>query len=154
MQLIVPPDSRGNRESPTLFPYTHTQYAGFLEAAQRHLQLPFAISPHQMRHSAPSNDRFQNRRSRSDIKSRGFWKSDSSVALYEKHALLLSVLARLSAEQQRAFAAVRTDFRRRLFQDIPDFVPGSRHARARPKLLPKRLAPLRPLPVAKIARLK
>ena len=131
---IAPADAQFPNGSPTMFPYSHAEYAGFLSQAAKHLNLPFDITPHQMRHSAPSNDRFQNKRSLADIKSRGFWKSDSSVAIYEKHALLLAMLARISPHQQRTFSALRKTFGRRLYHSIPDAqapaaVPKSRTRR-------------------------
>ena len=99
--------------------FTHTEYASMLEAARVQLRLPFAVTSHQFRHSGPSNDRYQLRRSLHQIKARGFWKSDASVAVYEKHALLLSVLAVLKPAQQRSFHTMRLRFGQRVFDAVP-----------------------------------
>ena len=90
-----------------------------LERACVQLKLPFAVMPHQFRHSGPSNDRYQARRFLPQIKARGFWKSDASVAVYEKHVLLLSMLARLKPAQQRSFHAMRLKFGQRVFNAVP-----------------------------------
>ena len=99
--------------------FTHTEYASMLERARVQLKLPFAVTPHQFRHSRPSNDRYQLWRSLPRIKARGFWKSDASVAVYEKHALLLSVLARLKPAQQRSLHTMRLHFGQRVFNAVP-----------------------------------
>ena len=81
---------------------THTEYASMPEPARVQLVLPFAVTPHQFRHSGPCYDRHQLRRSLPLIKARGFGKSAASLAVYEIRVLLPSVLARLMPAQQRS----------------------------------------------------
>ena len=111
--------TRNGKQNALLCDFTHTEYASMLERARVQLKLPFVVTPHQFRHSGPSNDRYQARRSLPQIKARGFWKSDASVAVYEKHALLLSMLARLKPAQQRSFHAMRLKFGQRVFNAVP-----------------------------------
>eukprot|EP00973_Karenia_brevis_P074102 10298473-Karenia_brevis.AAC.1 len=59
------------------------------------------LSPHILRHSGPSNDRYRGRASLKEIQNRGRWKTYKSVARYEKHARLVKQLSVLSIDQQR-----------------------------------------------------
>ena len=99
--------------------FTHAEYASVLEAACVQLILSFAVTPHQLRHSGPSNDRYQLRRSLLQIHARGFWQSVASAAVCEKHALILSALARLKPAQQRSFHTMRLRFGQRVFDAVP-----------------------------------
>ena len=99
--------------------FTHAEYASWLDAARVQLMLPFAVTPHQFRHSVPRNDRYQIWRSLPHTKARGFWQSDASAAVCEKGALLLSVLARLKPAQQRSFHTMRLRFGQRVFDAVP-----------------------------------
>ena len=56
---------------------------------------------HALRRSGPAIDRFTKSRSAHEVKKRGRWLSDKSVARYEKHAKLLRQLQRMSLAQQR-----------------------------------------------------
>ncbi len=58
------------------------------------------LTPHIMRHSGPSNDRYDQLRSLGGIQKRGFWKAKTSVVRYGKHAGVLRQLSRLSTNQQ------------------------------------------------------
>lgn len=54
-------------------------------------------SPHSLRHGGPSADRYNETFSIAEVKRRGRWESDASVARYERHAKLLKQLSRLTA---------------------------------------------------------
>ena len=62
-----------------------TYSAMFREAS---LKLGLSLVPYQTRHSGPSLDRACGFRGLPEVKSRGGWRADSSVARYEKHARL------------------------------------------------------------------
>jgi integrase len=86
-----------------LFPrLTLPIFAADLAAASnaQHLR-KLGLTPHALRHSGPSIDRFAKTRSAHEVKKRGRWLSDKSVARYEKHAKLLRQLQRMSLAQQR-----------------------------------------------------
>ena len=89
--------------------FSHVDYAEYLREASQDLCLPWTVTPHQLRHSGPSHDRFHCIRSLPDIQARGLWKQLASVKIYEKHALLLTSMAQLSAAQQRAFQKLETE---------------------------------------------
>ena len=72
-----------------------------LETALIALDVPLQITPHLMRHSVASNDKFFEKRSLEEIRRRGFWASPKSVAIYERHAALLRTVEKLSPDQQR-----------------------------------------------------
>eukprot|EP00974_Lingulodinium_polyedra_P047936 4602984-Lingulodinium_polyedra.AAC.1 len=58
------------------------------------------ITPHVVRHSAASNDRFERLRSIPEIKRRGLWAADASVKRYEKEALVIASLQHVAPELQ------------------------------------------------------
>ena len=80
------------------------------------LQLP--ICPHIVRHSAASNDRFHHRRSLAEVKKRGHWQADASVARYEKAALVLASLERLTAKQKKLAREAAAAFPKRLVKAL------------------------------------
>ena len=92
-----------------IFNFDHVQYAEYLREASKELGLPWIITPHQLRHSGPSHDRFHRLRSLPDIQARGLWKQFSSVKINEKHAMFLTSMAQLSSAQQRAFRKLESD---------------------------------------------
>eukprot|EP00973_Karenia_brevis_P086983 12061932-Karenia_brevis.AAC.1 len=54
--------------------------------------------PHQLRHAGASADRAQNRRPLAEVKKRGRWASDRSVARYNKENRINQALASLSSK--------------------------------------------------------
>ena len=71
-------------------PVWHFDYPDYL-ASFRHVAKAEGmadLTPYQTRHSGASIDRFNNWRSLADVKKRGGWRSDKSVARYEKAARL------------------------------------------------------------------
>ena len=58
------------------------------------------LSPHSLRRTSPSGDRFEHNFPFRDIQKRGRWSSFKSVARCEKHAQLLRQLGLLSRQQQ------------------------------------------------------
>ena len=74
---------KGNCRS-LLFPRLDlASYERIFREARFHLDLRVPFSPHVVRHSAASNDRFHGRRSLQEVKKRGHWQADRSVARYE-----------------------------------------------------------------------
>ena len=53
------------------------------------------MTPHGVRHSGASNDRFHRRRTLAEIQKRGRWVNAKSVARYEKEALILAAWQKL-----------------------------------------------------------
>ena len=84
-----------------IFDFSHEEFARRLQDAARQLQLPYRVSPHQLRHSGPSHDKYYNRRDLPEIQSRGLWRQLQSVKIYEKHALLLQMWSLLSPAVRR-----------------------------------------------------
>eukprot|EP00971_Amphidinium_carterae_P269632 5348970-Amphidinium_carterae.1 len=59
------------------------------------------VQPHSMRHSGPSHDLLHSLRTMLEVKRRGRWASDSSLARYERHALVAQQWQRLPAVTRR-----------------------------------------------------
>jgi len=97
----------GHGQSTRLFPtLTLNRYERLFRRCCAALGLgKLNITPHVVRHSGASNDRFHKRRPLREVKKRGHWKADASVARYEKAALVLSSWKGLTDEQQRAASA-------------------------------------------------
>lgn len=72
------------------------------------------VTPHTMRHTGPSHDRFCKAISLEEIGKRGHWKSLSSVRRYEKHACLLRQLNRLTEKQVLAGRAAARKLQHKL----------------------------------------
>ena len=70
------------------------------------------------RHSGASLDRLEERLSLAEVRKRGRWRCESSVARYEKRALVQEVFSRMSARArsvcQRCEARLLVDLRQRL----------------------------------------
>ena len=64
------------------------------------------LSPHMFRHGGPSRDALVGTMTLQQIQQRGRWKALESVRRYEKHAKLLRVAGRLSADDLRDSALV------------------------------------------------
>jgi len=60
------------------------------------------LTPHVLRHSGPSNDRYLNRLSQEAVVRRGAWLSISSVRRYEKHTKFLRTAHKLPASLQKS----------------------------------------------------
>ena len=56
------------------------------------------LTPHVIRHSGPSNDRYLKRVSRQEAGRRGRWGSDKSLNRYEKHGKLLRQIQKVPAD--------------------------------------------------------
>ena len=94
--------------------FNYAKYYHMLEQCRVALWLDLDISPHLMRHSAASNDKFLGRRSLDEIQRRGFWLSKRSVAIYERRANLMRSVERLSAEQQTFSRETAENLRQKL----------------------------------------
>ena len=81
--------------STPLIGLTHAQYAQQLAAASRALRLPAVVTPHCLRHAGPSADAALALRSLEQIKSRGMWAKDSSLARYRRPGKYHRALAAL-----------------------------------------------------------
>ena len=97
--------------------FGHVGYAHPLREASQELGLPWIITPHQLRHSGPSHDRYHRLRSLADIQARGMWKQLASVKIYEKHALLLASMSQLPVVLQRTC--------RKLERELPGLFRGA-----------------------------
>lgn len=84
-----------------LFRFTHDEWkvAAKVAAARAGLN-PLRRVLYQLRHTGPSNDAAEGRRSLGQIKARGRWASDSSVRRYEKHSQLARQWQKLSPAAQ------------------------------------------------------
>ena len=80
-----------------LFPSSYLEMQEDFRLAQIDLGLEDIAVLYRIRHGGPSHDRAFRHRTAQEIKSRGTWASDSSVARYEAHARLQQVEARLPA---------------------------------------------------------
>ena len=90
---------RKRHQSGLLVPVSAKELSRFWEQAARALDLERSLGmPHLyvLRHSGASADMMLKRRSLAEIKSRGRWRSDSSVRRYEKGGRSLERLAALS----------------------------------------------------------
>ena len=85
-----------------MFRFNHAAYSAALQRSIHRLNFDVKLTPHVLRHSGASNDRFHGLRDLEQIRRRGFWKSMVSVEVYEKHALIQQSLQRLTISQQAA----------------------------------------------------
>ena len=85
------------------FNITLSRYENFFGRANLTLGLQaLQLCPHVVRHSSASNDSFHKRRTLKEIKKRGRWAADMSVARYEKEGMLLQALKRVTPKQAKA----------------------------------------------------
>ncbi|CAE8629437.1 unnamed protein product, partial [Polarella glacialis] len=87
----------------------------FRDAMQKRYNKCIHVTPHAVRHSGPSNDKFHKRRSLLQIQKRGRWASPKSVARYEKEALLLSIWRAIPEHKHSDISARSRDFPFKLF---------------------------------------
>ena len=104
----------GNKK---VFNFSHASYSVELKKAVVFLGLKVVLSPHILRHSGASNDRFFGFRDLEEIRRRGFWKTHASVEVYDNHALLVEGLRQLAPDQQADCRSAE----RRLSGLIPKF---------------------------------
>jgi len=78
----------GSPDDP-LFGFSYPSFLSCFQAAVATLKQPKVV-PYQLRHSGPSCARAAGARSQAEIKKRGQWKADRSVARYEKAGRLTS----------------------------------------------------------------
>ena len=76
----------GRTRGSSVWRFDYGTYSAAFRAAT--LRLGLSLVPYQTRHSGPSLDRAVGFRGLPEVKSRGGWRADSSVARYEKHARL------------------------------------------------------------------
>ena len=79
----------------------HTSFASLFDHAARRLKLAPKPVTYQIRHSCPSHDRANHLRPVAEVKKRGRWASDSSVARYEKAGRVNEVFNKLGVETQQ-----------------------------------------------------
>ena len=101
----------------------------FRSAVTRLALGPLRLVPHCLRHTGPSHDVWSGRMDVAAVHSRGKWASPLSVKRYEKHAMLLRQIQRLSPAQQleaaRAAALLRERLRAELHRLFPSNHPAS-----------------------------
>ena len=92
---------KGCRGPGRIFNLTLTHYERLFRSAAKALDLAaLKPCPHAVRHSGPSHDTWARTLQLSEVKKRGGWKHDKSVARYEKHAKLLRQLELMSSRAQ------------------------------------------------------
>ena len=95
-----------------LFPHLSlSDYETCFRTSQQDLDIASpAITPHVVRHSAPTHDRLHGIRTLAQIQRRGRWASLASVRRYEKPARVLKSAAKLSPAQQVAAKSAEASF--------------------------------------------
>jgi hypothetical protein len=88
----------------------------FRDAMQQRFSNSIHATPHSVRHSGPSNDRFHKRRSLLQIQKRGRWASPKSVSRYEKEALLLGIWRSIPETKHSGISARSREFPNKLFK--------------------------------------
>mgnify|MGYP003841668243 CR=1 FL=1 len=121
----------------SLWRFSYSALTWKLRDVCRHLQIE--LTPYQLRHAGPSDDRIRGRRSLMEIQKRGRWLSYRSVARYEQASWLLAQTERMSTiTRQRAEAAERHLEGVVLLKVAPDFLTdyskSSREAKASQEL--------------------
>ena len=94
------------------------KYERLFSKAMQCLQLPLVVTPHVVRHSAASCDRFHKRRTLPQIQKRGRWATTKSVSQYEKEALILHGWSLLTQTQQEMVVDMSDKFSTRLLQAL------------------------------------
>eukprot|EP00438_Fugacium_kawagutii_P014872 Skav225061 [mRNA] locus=scaffold2293:20241:21200:- [translate_table: standard] len=113
--------SYSTRTSPSskMFPDLDlSRYERIFSAAMKELDIPLTVTPHVVRHSAASCDRFHKRRTLQQIQKRGRWATTKSVARYEKEALILHGWNQLSRTQQELVVQKSELFPKRLLREL------------------------------------
>ena len=114
----------GNRDS-CLWNFTYLESTARLKVVARGLRVP--IVPYQPRHSGASMDRLANFRTLDEVMKRGQLSSTQSVNRYDTAALLASIWAEYSANQQRYFEICE--------RHLEDVMLGKQQAPALPRML-------------------
>ncbi|CAK0869503.1 unnamed protein product [Prorocentrum cordatum] len=70
------------------------------KAADRLGYSPLGVCPHVFRHPGASNDKAHGRRTLKEVQKRGRWASSASVARYEKSAVILQQLRKVTQEKK------------------------------------------------------
>ena len=87
---------RGKTARMSMWPYNQQQYnALFVRFAEMSGVSCLAPHPYSLRHGGASFDALHKRRTLGEIRLRGRWRTDSSVARYNKHARVLKEVERL-----------------------------------------------------------
>ena len=99
--------ARGAPDSGRVFPLlTLAKLESLFRTATKKLGIAkFNVTPHVLRHSGPSNDVLQRRVTLPEVKKRGRWACDRSVARYEKSGRLLLKVQQMSAVLERLASA-------------------------------------------------
>ena len=116
-----------------IFDWTHREYHDMINCALSDLSLPLRVTPHQLRHSGPSNDRFGKTRSLEEIRRRGTWKNPKSVEIYEKHASLLQSVKSLTPGMQKQCLDLAASFKLQFASLISETRPSIERPRKRLK---------------------
>ena len=104
-------DEQAPDDTPLFPDFNLARYGREVNRAALRLKLGhLGVCPHVFRHSAASNDVFMQRRSLDEVQKRGRWAVHSSVVRYEKAAILLQQLKKLSSHQQRAARTAASRF--------------------------------------------
>jgi len=86
--------------SENLFDFDYPTFCGEFNDALAELDMTrLGVVPYAWRHSGPSIDRAQNRRTLAEVQKRGRWKQQKSVARYEKAGRLGMTIRDLTSEQ-------------------------------------------------------
>ncbi|CAE8693926.1 unnamed protein product [Polarella glacialis] len=90
----------------------------FQDARRQRYNKCIHVTPHSVRHSGPSNDKFHKRRSLLQIQKRCQWASSKSVTKYEKEALPLGIWRAIPENQHSDISAISREFPSKLFHDM------------------------------------
>ncbi|CAE8715533.1 unnamed protein product [Polarella glacialis] len=88
----------------------------FRDARRQRYHKCIHVTPHSVRHSGPSNDKFHKRRSLLHIQKRCQWASPKSVTKYEKEALPLGIWRAIPENKHSDISALSREFPSKLFQ--------------------------------------
>jgi hypothetical protein len=95
------------RPEEKIWPFTYHEVV--VQFAKVCKELEITAVPYQLRHTGPSWDRLQERRSLQEIQKRGQWKAHSSVPRYEKSTRVMATYSRQPASVRRRCEALAAE---------------------------------------------
>ena len=116
--------SKARSDSTLLHGLTLPQLEALYRRASVHLGLTgFDLTPHSARHAGPSSDMLSQARTLAEVKKRGRWSSDKSVARYAKQGRLLLQASRLPKAVQKQMGKASSSFPRQLLLQLSGLRP-------------------------------
>ena len=112
-------DKKAANTTPIFPKWSLAQYDQAVASSVKALGLQkLGICPHVWRHSGASNDRQLRRRTLAGVQKRGRWASAKSTARYEKEAMVLQQLKKMTQEQQATAKKISSSFGLRLVKAL------------------------------------